>query len=170
MADVQAGVLAPIPRHARYLCFSAAHDADPRAALCALAALADGDETVVGLGASLVQTLGQTIEGLRSLPALSGKGARLDVPSTPAALWCWLRGDERGACGDRAEPPACVHGQRAVSGQPAAAAAFVGGAGGVNASQARVNVITLGSNGPERPPTLHQDGLGFATALLFSGS
>ena len=36
------------------------------------------------------------------MPALLGKGTRLDVPSTPSALWCWLRGDERGALVHRA--------------------------------------------------------------------
>jgi len=31
---------------------------------------------------------------LRDLEALTGPG--IEVPSTPAALWCWLRGDDRG--------------------------------------------------------------------------
>ena len=92
MADVQQGILAPIPRMARYLSFMANHDADPRAALRALGAVADGDKSVVGLGASLVQALGRAIDGLHTMPAFSGPG--LEVPSTPAALWCWLRADE----------------------------------------------------------------------------
>ena len=100
MTEVQAGILAPIPRHARYLSFSAPHNADTRTALRRLAAMADGIGTVVGLGESLVHRLGQRIEGLRSLQAITGPGPQ--VPSTPAALWCWLRGDERGELVHRA--------------------------------------------------------------------
>ena len=100
LAAVQAGIMAPIPCHARYLFFTAAHGADLGAELRALSAMADGDRTVVGLGDSLVRTLGRTVDGLRTLPAVSGPG--LEVPSTPAALWCWLRGDERGELVHRA--------------------------------------------------------------------
>ena len=100
MAEVQAGILAPIPRRARYLCFTAnaGADTDLGAALNALGGQVDGDKTVVGLGESLVRTLGRHIDGLRSMKAHSGAG--LDVPSTPAALWCWLRGDDDGDRGD----------------------------------------------------------------------
>jgi putative iron-dependent peroxidase len=50
--------------------------------------------SVVGLGASLLRALDCTIPGMRRFPAYAGKGTK--VPSTPAALWCWVRGDERG--------------------------------------------------------------------------
>jgi porphyrinogen peroxidase len=100
MADIQAGILAPIPRHARYLSFQQTSGADPTTALRWLAAHADGEQIVVGLGQSLVQFLGRPVEGLRTLPAVSGAG--LEVPSTPVALWCWLRGDERGVLLHRA--------------------------------------------------------------------
>lgn len=94
MVKVQAGVLAPIPPLARYLCFSAKPQADPRAALQALARMADGEQLVVGLGASLVAALGCEIDGLYTFAGASGPG--IDVPSTPAAIWCWLRGGDRG--------------------------------------------------------------------------
>ena len=42
----QAGVLAPVPAHARYLTFSMNHGMQPRRALQALAALADGERCV----------------------------------------------------------------------------------------------------------------------------
>jgi putative iron-dependent peroxidase len=94
MADVQPGILAPPPRLARYLFFVVAPAADPRSALRALRDAADGDRTVVGLGESLVRALGGMIEGLGTFPPHVGPG--FEVPSTPAALWCWLRGDDRG--------------------------------------------------------------------------
>jgi len=34
------------------------------------------------------------VDGLRTFPHYAGKG--FEVPSTPAALWCWLRGDDKG--------------------------------------------------------------------------
>ena len=91
----QPGVLAEVPSHARYLTFRRRLAAeDPRPDLERLAALAADESRVLGLGASLVNELGGGIAGLRTLPALDGAG--LSVPSTPSALWCWLRGEERG--------------------------------------------------------------------------
>jgi porphyrinogen peroxidase len=103
MTEVQTGILAPVPRHARYLSFTAAPYADLRAPLAWLAAAADGETTVVGLGESLVQRLGRRIEGLRSFAAIARAG--IEVPAAPAALWCWLRDDgpgDRGALLHRA--------------------------------------------------------------------
>jgi putative iron-dependent peroxidase len=103
MTDIQPGILAPIPPIARYLCFNTVRQADPRAGLHALAQSVDGYGTVVGVGASLVQALGATIDGLVTMPAHSAAG--LDLPSTPCALWVWLRGaeiDDRGALLHRA--------------------------------------------------------------------
>ena len=94
MTDAQPGVLAPIPRLARYLTFSQEPDTDPREALAALAEVADGEQLVMGVGQSLALHLGRDIEGLRIFPGHAGAG--FDVPSTQAALWCWLRGDDRG--------------------------------------------------------------------------
>lgn len=94
MANFQAGILEPIPALARHLFFSLSPESDPREALCELAAFADGDTVLVGLGHSLIRALDTEIAGLKSFPAHTGKG--FDVPSTPQALWCWLRGDDRG--------------------------------------------------------------------------
>jgi Dyp-type peroxidase family len=80
-----------VERHAR--CAALASGVVPRA-LRALAEMADGERLVVGLGGSLVAALGRKIPGLRSLAPISTAG--VDVPATPAALWCWLRGDDRG--------------------------------------------------------------------------
>ena len=95
MTTYQPGILASVPAQARYLTFRlATPDADPRRALAALAEMVDGEHTVAGLGASLIRALGHSVEGLTEFPAYSGAG--IEIPATPAALWLWLRGDDRG--------------------------------------------------------------------------
>ena len=90
----QPGILAPIPPHARYLTFALSPGARPQPQLRALAAAADGDACVVGLGALLLFAMQKEIGGLRPFPHY--RGDAFEVPSTPAALWCWLRGEDRG--------------------------------------------------------------------------
>jgi putative iron-dependent peroxidase len=96
----QPGILAAVPRAARYLTLSIAQPARTehiKAALSALAKVADGDEVVVGVGASLAEQLGARVEGLKPFPHFPG--AKVKIPVTPAAsaaLWCWIRGDDRG--------------------------------------------------------------------------
>ena len=95
MKTLQPGVLAPVPPAARYLNFSLKPRTDPRKALGALAALADGESCVAGIGESVLRALGIAVPGMRPFPSYAGAG--FEVPSTPAALWCWLRGSDRGA-------------------------------------------------------------------------
>jgi len=94
MSEPQTAILAPLPALGRYLSFSARPQGELRAALRALAELADGERLVVGLGESLVRALGRNVPGLHSFASAVGPG--LELPATPAALWCWLRGDDRG--------------------------------------------------------------------------
>jgi len=94
LKNAQPGILAPIPRHARYLTFGLKQGVRPQAALRALAAIADGESCVVGLGAVLLFALQRKIEGLRPFPHYKSPG--VEVPSTPAAAWCWVRGEDRG--------------------------------------------------------------------------
>lgn len=94
MSTPQKAILLPVPRLARYATFSLAPGADPRASLRKLRNLVDGERTVAGFGESLVSALNRKIDGLRSFPQFATRG--LDVPSTPAALWLWMRGDDRG--------------------------------------------------------------------------
>jgi porphyrinogen peroxidase len=94
MKTAQAGILAAIPSHARYLTFALKQGARPHAELKFLAAVADGRACVVGIGALLAFALQQEIDGLKPFPHYRGHG--VEVPSTPAALWCWLRGEDRG--------------------------------------------------------------------------
>ncbi len=94
MSQAQPAILEPLPPLARYLEFNLAAPADPSAALRRLAPLVDGRTLVLGIGASLVAQLGRSVPGLRSLACATGPG--VEIPATPAALWCWLRGEDRG--------------------------------------------------------------------------
>ena len=94
MNHAQSGILESTPPVARFLMFSLTGQGEARRGLRALRDMTDGRQTVVGLGQSLVLALGATVPGLRTSPSYAGAG--LEVPSTPVALWCWLRGDDRG--------------------------------------------------------------------------
>lgn len=97
MSSTQPGILAPIPRQARYLFFALRPEASAesaRDALIAASRLADGDSVVLGLGSGLTALLGGAIAGLHAFPVY--ETAFASIPSTPAALWCWLRGEDRG--------------------------------------------------------------------------
>ena len=95
----QRGILLPNPRAARYLTFALRPGARLRPAMVALRDLADGERVVAGIGRSLARALGTRIEGLRRFPQYTRRGAV--VPSTPRALWLWLRGEEEGALFNR---------------------------------------------------------------------
>lgn len=94
MLRSQPGILAAVPPAARYLFFRLRPEAEPAAALQRLAALSDGERVVVGIGSITVAALGKQLVGLREATALIGRGVAF--PSTPCALWLWLRGDDRG--------------------------------------------------------------------------
>jgi len=94
MNYAQPGILDDVPAQARYLSFSINPEGDLRQALKNLTALADGKKIVVGIGTQIVDSLGASVPGLTKFPRL--KGAQVDIPSTDTALWCWLRGDDRG--------------------------------------------------------------------------
>ncbi len=100
MITEQCGILAPLPPHARYMSFDLTEIQRARHSLGDLRGLVDGTNSVIGIGLSLAQALGTPIPGLRTLPASTGPG--IDIPSTPTALWCWLRGNERGPLFHRA--------------------------------------------------------------------
>ncbi len=112
MSTPQPAILLPVPPLARYLTFQLRSGAAGGAVVGALSALEPGDVAVVGLSASLVAAIGAEVPGLRSFPHLSGPG--VESPATPAALWMWLRGTDRGDL---------VHRTRGLS--RALAAAFV---------------------------------------------
>ncbi|MGD8998981.1 MAG: Dyp-type peroxidase [Granulosicoccaceae bacterium] len=94
MNTVQPGILATETALARYLTFSIESLSDVRTALQDLAENINPEDTVIGIGQSLLTALGKGIPGMHTMPAQTAHG--IDIPSTPASLWCWLRGDDRG--------------------------------------------------------------------------
>ena len=90
----QAAILAPVPQVGRYLFFSVAQPQALRGSLSRLLALVDGTQVLAGFGPELVQALEAQVPGLHPLAAMSGHGVQ--VPSTPSALCCWLRGTDQG--------------------------------------------------------------------------
>ena len=94
MVIMQPGILAPLPKAAWYVEFAIHDIAGLPRVIKTLQTLVDGERTVVGLGVPLFRALGKDIPGLRVFPTQFGSG--LTVPSTPAALWCWLRAEDRG--------------------------------------------------------------------------
>ena len=108
MTALQPGVLAPVPAVARYLTFSLQPRANPRRSLAALAAAADGDGCVVGIGDSVLRALNRPLAGLvfvafgRSLDAFEAQLRRMvgaedgitdalfnfTRPVTGACFWC----------------------------------------------------------------------------------
>lgn len=90
----QPGILNEIPSQARYLTFALKERKYLQSSLQAVRDLVDGDNTVMGIGRSLVTALDREIRELADFPHYVN--ARVDIPSTPAALWFWLRGDDRG--------------------------------------------------------------------------
>lgn len=94
MQLTQGGVLAEENKLARYLMFTIDAEADINSALKMLVSSISADDTVIGIGQSLVNVLNADVPGLKTLQAQTGLG--IEIPSTPSALWCWLRGNDRG--------------------------------------------------------------------------
>ena len=102
----QPGILAGVPQHGRYLTFGLSTDSGSaiRAALGVLQPHVNGLDTVIGLGMSTLEALGRADTALVDFPALVA--GDVVVPSTPAALFLWLRGSDPGELLHRSR--ACV--------------------------------------------------------------
>lgn len=94
MQQVQKGILSEETKLARYMVFSLTDTSVLKACLADLAEVVDGENVVAGFGFSLVEALNAEVNGLHISPAQSVAG--IDIPSTPFALWLWLRGNDRG--------------------------------------------------------------------------
>ena len=153
MKNSQPGILELIPDHAKFVFYDQIPGANAADCLQQLAEFADGFEVVVGFGQSLTLRLGVEVPGLRCFPAQSN--AHIDIPSTPAAIMCWFRGNDSGELLHRSRrvnallaesflPSDCVDtfkygagqdltgyedGTENPTGQDAVDAAFVAGAG-----------------------------------------
>ena len=94
----QPAILQAIPAHASYLTWTIRSGTDHstlQQTVRALSALTDGVRIVTGIGASLAQALALPVSGLQEFTAPAG--SLVTIPAAPAALWIWLREDERGA-------------------------------------------------------------------------
>jgi len=94
MTTPQKGILEPSTSHARFLVFGVHSPEHVSDALRNLNTNINTDTTLIGLGSSVVNIMQSTVAGLRNFPSFSENG--IDIPATPAALWCWCRGDDRG--------------------------------------------------------------------------
>lgn len=92
--NCQPGILAPVPACARYLCFSSKAQSPIAATLRSFLPMVDGQTLVIGFGKALLLQLGIKNPALPNFPSYTHAG--INIPSTPADIWCWLRGDERG--------------------------------------------------------------------------
>lgn len=94
MDSAQPAILDENTSLGRYISFSIHSTADLESTLKRLVAELDVDNTVLGIGESLVKAMGRSVPGLSPMPSQCGSG--VEIPSIPAALWCSLKGDDRG--------------------------------------------------------------------------
>ena len=94
VTTAQPGILALLPKHARYLSFSAWPGAPVKEALGVLRDTVDGESAVLGVGESVAHALGRAVPGLKTFAP--PEGSTREIPSTPSSLWVWLRGGDRG--------------------------------------------------------------------------
>ncbi len=93
----QTGIMDPIPAVGRHLLFNLGPETQKASLASALTRLADrvdGQGVILGLGLGVTSTLGVRLPGLHAFPTHASEAA--SIPATDHALWCWLRGDDRG--------------------------------------------------------------------------
>ena len=91
-------ILAELPSHARYLTFALRPQSTAEELAVVLTSLQIPESCVLGIGAAVVAQLGADLPGLHQFPAMQSTVAApaLSMPSSSGALWCWLRGSDRG--------------------------------------------------------------------------
>ena len=97
LSIVQAGIFDDVPKHGRFLFFQIRHGVegkDIKQCLQSIVPQVDGASVVLGLGDATLNALG--VEHIESLHFPSYDTRGVQVASTPAALWLWLRGDDLG--------------------------------------------------------------------------
>ncbi len=94
MAMAQSGILSSETHLARYMLFNLLDIDAVKNCLEQLNEYVDAGSVVVGLGLSLIKAFNREISGLHNMPVNTAAG--LDIPSTPYAMWLWLRGQDSG--------------------------------------------------------------------------
>jgi putative iron-dependent peroxidase len=85
--------LRAIPAQARYLNFNQSEQSNAENVIQSIESL-QIDNTVVGLGQSLLDKLNKKVPGMKSMPAMAAPN--IDIPSISEDLWIWIGGDDRG--------------------------------------------------------------------------
>jgi porphyrinogen peroxidase len=94
---VQPSILAAVPRAASYLFLRRKAGVKPAAALKTLrtlAGLVSGEDTVLGVGSILMNTLERPVADLRAFPVIAG--AKVDLPISQSDIALWVRGVDAG--------------------------------------------------------------------------
>lgn len=99
MANIQPGILRPLPIRACYLTFDLSSAPIFQTIMQCLESI-DIQNNVTGIGASLLEFMDCNIVNTTTMPGL--KSGDIIIPSTPAALWCWLQDDDQGKLMHRA--------------------------------------------------------------------
>jgi putative iron-dependent peroxidase len=94
MKTVQNGILSGETLLARYMTFNVIDIQAAKDCLTEFRSMVNGESVIAGFGLSLMSAFGADIKGLHSMPVNSSSG--IDIPSTPCAMWVWLRGSDRG--------------------------------------------------------------------------
>jgi len=94
MAITQSGILSGETLLARYMTFNVIDIEAAKDCLTKLTDIVDGQSLIAGFGVSLVTAFAVEIKGLHNMPV--NTSSAIDIPSTPSALWLWLRGNDRG--------------------------------------------------------------------------
>jgi putative iron-dependent peroxidase len=93
METYQTGILQPVPQQAVYLTFNLKQSINHQQAIEQLQTIETGDR-VVGIGRSFMDRFNLVVPGVKTMPEFTSN--YIATTSTPADLWCWLRGNDRG--------------------------------------------------------------------------
>jgi len=95
MENYQRGIISPISPFSTYLEFDliSGDKIEAGASLKKIAAIADGDQMVMGIGAPIVDIFAADIPGIRSFNALDDPDGKEIVAATQASLFIQLRGE-----------------------------------------------------------------------------
>lgn len=94
MNNAQQGILEDETKLARYLTFALKNQVGVHAIFSILQDMIDPTHTVIGFGPTLLAATNVKIPDMKEMSPQTT--TTIEIPSTPAALWVWLRGDDRG--------------------------------------------------------------------------
>ena len=90
----QPGILQDVPGHARFMEFDLMDKNNAYTVLEKLSSLTMNESRIIGIGKPFLNALKIKMDELIAFPQLNGKS--VNIPSTQAALWVCIRGEDRG--------------------------------------------------------------------------